>query len=522
MQIPGQLESLSNPAGEVVFFTDVFRHGLRLPLRHSVQKVLAAIGYAPGQFNPNFWITLLGTITAGVGAVELPGGKAKGPLCGGGAEFSEDLAPALGSGVRSLGIGTGGSLKRPITMKREIEVIERVRSRISEEGRFHKALLDYKNLYNACLISELEYLRRKEEEEEKERQRREMTDATRRRLQSWAPQKKTGSSRPKTKTPRQAEGASAQEGTPADRLREKRVAEAELIREAHLQVTGKRVIEGALDVTPLSKRPKGPNEEAAVLVPDDDEDTEADPVNIACPRKVVPFVNCFIEGAQMKSLREQAGRAFRLQAAANMEMWLGMKRAVNTAERVQKKYEDGRAKVAEAGKLLQDADRYAEENAAKIAELSSRLAEAERAAVDADEARTRAEAAKEAVLWSRATEVEEAKKQVIAEYRDSPEFVAFLDKEVMVQCEDLIYRLKRFNVDNKLNLNFLREPPPLPERVTEEMVEAYLGEDAEVETSSGSESDSEEEEATPLLEPSSVRDTEVLAPPAAEDDHPTP
>ncbi|CAB4285940.1 unnamed protein product [Prunus armeniaca] len=92
----------------------------------------------------------------------------------------------------------------------------------------------------------------------------------------------------------------------------------------------------------------------------------------------------------------------------------------------------------------------------------------------------------------------------------------------MVQCEDLIYRLKRFNVDNKLNLNFLREPPPLPERVTEEMVEAYLGEDAEVETSSGSESDSEEEEATPLLEPSSVRDTEVLAPPAAEDDHPTP
>ncbi|CAL8167671.1 unnamed protein product [Prunus armeniaca] len=54
----------------------------------------------------------------------------------------------------------------------------------------------------------------------------------------------------------------------------------------------------------------------------------------------------------MKSLCEQAGRAFRLQATANMEMWLGMKRAVNMAERVQKKYEDGRAKVAEAGKML--------------------------------------------------------------------------------------------------------------------------------------------------------------------------
>ncbi|CAL2229911.1 unnamed protein product [Prunus armeniaca] len=56
MQIPGPLESLSNPTREVVFFTDVFKHGLRLPLRYSVQKVLVAIDYAPGQFNPNFWI----------------------------------------------------------------------------------------------------------------------------------------------------------------------------------------------------------------------------------------------------------------------------------------------------------------------------------------------------------------------------------------------------------------------------------------------------------------------------------
>ncbi|CAL9000868.1 unnamed protein product [Prunus brigantina] len=321
---------------------------------------------------------------------------------------------------------------------------------------------------------------------------REMSEATRRRLEARADQKKVRSSQPKAKTPRTAEGGSVQASTPADRRREKRVAEAELVREAHLQVTGKRVIEGPLDVTPLPKRPRGPNKDVAVLVPDDDEDTEADLVNIACPRKVVPFVNCFIEGAQMelpeleqlpmKSLREQAGRAFRLQAAANMEMWLGMKRAVNTAERAEKKYEDDRVKVAEAGKMLQEADRHAEENAAKIADLSSKLAEAERAAVDAEEARARAEAAKEAALRSRATEVEEAKKQAVAEYRNSTKFTEFLDKEVMVQCEDLIYRFNRFNADKKLNLNFLRDPPPLPERVTEEMVEAYLGEDAEAES----------------------------------------
>ncbi|CAL8080280.1 unnamed protein product [Prunus armeniaca] len=317
---------------------------------------------------------------------------------------------------------------------------------IAEEGRVHKALLDYKNLFKASLISKPEYLRRKEVEEEEERQMargRAITEATMRRLESRAPQKKkTSSSRPKTKPPRQAEGASAQEGTRGDQRRERRVAEAELIREAHLQVTGKRVIKGALDVTPLPKRPSGPNKEAIVLL-SDEEDAEVELVNIACPWNMVPFVNCFIDDAQMelpeleqlpmKSVREQAGLAFRLQVAANMEMWLGMKRAINAAERVQRKYDEGQAKIAEVGKLPQDADWHAE-NAAKITVLSSKLAEAERATMDAKEARARAESAKEAERRFRATELEEA----IVEYRNSPEFVALLDNEVMEQCEDLI------------------------------------------------------------------------------------
>lgn len=106
------------------------------------------------------------------------------------------------------------------------------------------------------------------------------------------------------------------------------MAEAEAIREAHLQATGKRVIEGAFDVTPLLKRPRGPNKDAVVLVPDDEEDADTEPVNVACPRKVVPFVNCFIDKAQielpelehlsMKTVREQATRAFRLQAAISV------------------------------------------------------------------------------------------------------------------------------------------------------------------------------------------------------------
>ncbi|CAL9020312.1 unnamed protein product, partial [Prunus brigantina] len=173
MRIPGPLESLSNPTGKAVFFTDVFKHGLRLPLRHSVQKILAAIGYAPGQFNPNFWITLLGTITAfGIAGEGEPSYEQFAHLYSVTRAKSADQGGWVQSpGVRSLESAPGviverhiptsfqtinrtlGSPSRPIATRREIEVIERVRSLISEEDRFHKALLDFKNLYRAGLIS---------------------------------------------------------------------------------------------------------------------------------------------------------------------------------------------------------------------------------------------------------------------------------------------------------------------------------------------------------------------------------
>ncbi|CAL2238407.1 unnamed protein product [Prunus armeniaca] len=65
MRIPNPTESLSSPKdGEVVFFTGVLLQGVRLPLQPAVQRILAQIGYAPGQFNPNFWVALMGVVTA--------------------------------------------------------------------------------------------------------------------------------------------------------------------------------------------------------------------------------------------------------------------------------------------------------------------------------------------------------------------------------------------------------------------------------------------------------------------------
>ncbi|CAL2240552.1 unnamed protein product [Prunus armeniaca] len=115
---------------------------------------------------------------------------------------------------------------------------------------------------------------------------------------------------------------------------------AETVKEAYLQVTGKRHIEGTLDVTPLPKRPRGPSEDAAIPIPGDKAEEDAELINVVCPQKVVPFVNCMIDGAQMemskleqllaKTVHEQAGRVLPLQAA-DMEIWLCMKRAVNAA-----------------------------------------------------------------------------------------------------------------------------------------------------------------------------------------------
>ncbi|CAL9020897.1 unnamed protein product [Prunus brigantina] len=174
MRIPEPLESLSNPKGEAVFFTDVFKHGLRLPLRHSVQKILAAIGYAPGQFNPNFWITLLGTITAfGIAGEGEPSYEQFAHLYSVTRAKSADQGGWVQSNCLAAGqrghfvVGVPTSQKtwrrhrvlvsgawesapgviRPIATKREIEVIERVRSVIPEDERFHKTPPDFKNLY---------------------------------------------------------------------------------------------------------------------------------------------------------------------------------------------------------------------------------------------------------------------------------------------------------------------------------------------------------------------------------------
>ncbi|CAL2256741.1 unnamed protein product [Prunus armeniaca] len=175
-----------------------------------------------------------------------------------------------------------------------------------------------------------------------------------------------------------------------------------------------------------------------------------------------------------------------------MDMWLCMKRAINAAEKAKKAYDDGRARVAEAGKAIQDhanlakdlqaAERQVRVYESKFADVSSALESAQLSAKEALEAKEAVEVALEESERAKAAEIEAAVQEAIRKYRHSTDFSTLLDKEVGSEMVDLIYRFKRYNPGTKLNLNFIADPPPLPEGVTEEMIEEYEGEDAPEET----------------------------------------
>ncbi|CAL9024699.1 unnamed protein product, partial [Prunus brigantina] len=157
-----------------------------------------------------------------------------------------------------------------------------------------------------------------------------------------------------------------------------------------------------------------------------------------------------------------------------MDMWLCMRQAINSAERAKKAYEDGRAKVAEASKALQDhahlikdmqaAERQVKASEARLAEMGAALEAALTAARDADSAKEAVEVALEKSEHSKAVEIEADVREAVRSYRSSEEFIVLLDKEVGLEMA-------------KLNLNFIADPPPLLEGMTEEMIEDYEGED---------------------------------------------
>ncbi|KAL6282711.1 hypothetical protein ACE6H2_013640 [Prunus campanulata] len=422
-----------------------------------------------------------------------------------------------------------GKLKQPTATQSELRQLDKVRLKVPAGDREYPQFLFTENLIKARLANPAEMT-----DERKKAEAKKMSETSKRRLGVIAKGKKQ-KRQPEASAERVSE-ADLEEQPLSERQRQRtaepigrRVPVDEPLPSpgvaadaASSKASGKRPLTVDLDAASTPKRVRLTDPPRAIFaVEEEGGPTEA--VTLACPSKTVQFANHMIVGSQMelseidelpkRALREEAGRAFRLQATASMDMWLCMKRAINAAERSKRMYEDGRAKVADAAKALQDhaslvqdmhaaerqivadaakalqdhaslvqdmhaAERQIQAHEAKLAEMREALDGAERAAKDAEEARLAVQSALEASERTKAAEVEAAVRGAIRDYRSSTEFTSLVDNEVASEMADLIYRFKRFNPGQKLNLNFAADPPPLPEGITEEMIEEYEGEDA--------------------------------------------
>ncbi|CAL2255402.1 unnamed protein product [Prunus armeniaca] len=356
------------------------------------------------------------------------------------------------------------SYRSPSATQAEIRQIERVRLKVPAVERIYPKFLFTPNLIKAQFVNPAEMT-----EERRAAEAKRMNESSRRRLMLDIQGKKKKGRQPKT-VPTSSGGVDPKDLTFNERRRQMNAESAHAgattaglspsrgvpTEGTSIKATSKRPFTVDLEADPSPKREPA----LAIFVAEDDE-APVEPVTLACPSKTVQFVNHMILGSQMelseiedlpkKLLREEAGRAFRLQAS----------RAINAAEKAKKAYEDGRTRLA-AKEALESKE------AIQVA-----FEESERA---------------------RALEIEAAVQEAIRGYRQSSEFTTLLDKEVGSEMADLLYRFKQYNPGKKLNLNFIADPPPFPEGMTEEMIEDYEGEDAPEEAPADAEEDTAEGE----------------------------
>ncbi|CAL8169585.1 unnamed protein product [Prunus armeniaca] len=115
---------------------------------------------------------------------------------------------------------------------------------------------------------------------------------------------------------------------------------------------------------------------------------------------------------------------------------------------------------------------------AKFTEMSAALESAQLTAKEALEVKKAVQVAFEESERAKASKIKAAVQEAIRRYRHSFEFSTLLDKEVGSEMVDLVYHFKQYSPGQKLNLNFIADHPPLPEGITEGMIEDYKGEDA--------------------------------------------
>ncbi|CAL9013085.1 unnamed protein product, partial [Prunus brigantina] len=277
--------SLSSPKdGEVVFFTDVLKQGVRLPLQPAIQRILAHLGYAPGQYNPNFWVALMGVIIAF-------------GLAGEG-EPSYEQFSCLYSVTKSKSADHGGWVQANCLRAAERgHFVSRVPTS-QKSWRNRRVLLsgDWESLSDRPVRFSVPTVFQ-------------ITDRVKQPTPSREDIQKV--ERVRTKDPPTLQATAVgpsdtdlENQTLSHRLRQMETqvphsgghADPEELRR---DITGKRLMFVDLEGPARTKRTRVPEQDRAIFVIEDDDEDEADPVNIACPPKAVQFANHMIVGSQM-------------------------------------------------------------------------------------------------------------------------------------------------------------------------------------------------------------------------------
>ncbi|CAL8087350.1 unnamed protein product [Prunus armeniaca] len=453
------------PEGSVMIFTDMYQHGLRLPFHPWVQMMLAKLGYAPGQYNPNFWLLLHGVYIAwwlvGLGEptfeqfmylysiskqqgtfgwVQANCRKAKerGYFIGHKPSTQKSwrnrwclaygdwecppgktVSRHIPTHFQSIGSVKWG----PISKEREDEV-ERVRSLLSETQRERRNLVTQKNLYESGLLQGMAGIIRGSTKVAMDLDDPEMQKRLR---ESRAKKAEKGGAQ-------QAAGRRSrdEEGLVSDVLGKKRALE-----EAHRSVmgTGPRLPPFGMDDVYA---------EGVEKVDFSGLRRQKKEVNLAMHRQEVPLVNVFLEGVKSDpevlartpatSYADRAQKTLLTQAYAYGEMYVNMAKADKEIQRLKRRNEMAKDKVAEAQEAIREKNTLVLQKAAMAKEM-------------------------EELKRSRAEEVAAARVEAIESFRGSDELRNYIMDQMVAMQLGWEERVAMFNPSVEINFDTSGEPP---------------------------------------------------------------
>ncbi|CAL8175215.1 unnamed protein product [Prunus armeniaca] len=463
------------PEGSVMIFTDMYQHGLRLPFHPWVQMMLAKLGYAPGQYNPNFWLLLHGVYIAwwlvGLGEptfeqfmylysiskqqgtfgwVQANCRKAKerGYFIGHKPSTQKSwrnrwclaygdwecppgktVSRHIPTHFQSIGSVKWG----PISKEREDEV-ERVRSLLSETQRERKNLVTQKNLYESGLLQGMAGIIRGGTKVAMDLDDPEMQKRLRESRAKKA--EKGGAQQAAGRRPRD------DEGLVSDALGKKRALE-----EAHRSVMGTAPRLPPFDPQAPPKLPFGMDDVYAEGVEKVDFSglrRQKKEVNLAMHRQEVPLVNVFLEGVKSDpevlartpatSYADRAQKTLLTQAYAYGEMYVNMAKADKEIQRLKRRNEMAKDKVAEAQEAIREKNTLVLQKAAMAKEM-------------------------EELKRSRAEEVAAARVEAIESFRGSDELRSYIMDQMVAMQLGWEERVAMFNPSVEINFDTSGEPP---------------------------------------------------------------